>query len=387
MSDVKGCRKFSLLGGPLHRLGCRLHLVRFGTNTVRLGLVLGILPWSILVVLALIGGVGHRLLSLSVVAGHVRLLVVIPLFFLCESLFDSRASVFVGLLARSQVVRGNAQTALETEIARSTRWKDSPLPDAVCLLAAVLSTMMASQLPLPGATAAHDPGLSLIDLPAFGHWFWTMCLTLFRFLMLRWLCRIGLWWHFLWRMAKLDLHLVPTHPDGAGGLGYLEVVQAQFTPLVLAISIIQAAWFAEEIATGKTDFAAIYPELALIVVVDAVLFLGPLCVFSAKLWACRVKGLSDYMELAARYVDDFDVKWLGRGAAPKEPLLGTADIQSLADLSNSVAIVRNIRLVPLSARLVMELLVAALVPMLPLLLLRYPIAVLAEKFFTSLSGL
>jgi hypothetical protein len=41
MEKREGLEDFSLLWGPLHRLGCRLGLVSGGTNTVALGLVLG----------------------------------------------------------------------------------------------------------------------------------------------------------------------------------------------------------------------------------------------------------------------------------------------------------------------------------------------------------
>jgi len=238
-----------------------------------------------------------------------------------------------------------------------------------------------------GVTAAYDPSRFATGVTMAGRWYWIVCLPLFRFLMFRWLWRLGLWSYFLWRVSRLELRLVPTHPDGAGGLGYLEVVHTEFLPLVLAISAVQSTSFAEEIAAGTMAFEAIYPGLALILVVDAVLFLGPLCIFARKLWACRVKGLSDYMAFAARYVSDFDSKWLGADETSGEPLLGTPDLQSLADLSNSVSIVRNMRLVPVSLRMLTELAIAALVPILPLLLLKYPVAELAEKFFARLSGL
>jgi hypothetical protein len=188
-------------------------------------------------------------------------------------------------------------------------------------------------------------------------------------------------------VAKLDLNLVPTHPDGVAGLGYLEIVHTQFTPLVLAISAVQSSSFAEEIFSGTTPFEAIYPGLGILVAVEAVLFLGPLFIFSPKLWACREKGLKDYMELASSYVSGFDRKWLGAGAAPQEPLLGTPDLQSLADLSNSVNVVRNMRAAPASLRLFMNLAIAAAAPVLPLLLFKYPIAELAEKLFARLAGL
>jgi hypothetical protein len=214
-----------------------------------------------------------------------------------------------------------------------------------------------------------------------------VCMPLFRFLLLRWLWRLALWCFFLWRLSRLELRLVPTHPDRAGGLGYLELVHTEFTPLVLAISAVQSASLAQDIALGRMTLDAIYPSVAFVLLVDAVLFLGPLLIFSRKLWSCKVKGMSDYSALAERYVSAFDQKWLGVDPVPREPLLGTADIQSLADLSNSVSIVRDMRLVPVSQSLLMYLAVAALLPLLPLVLFKYPFADLLAKFFGGLSGL
>jgi hypothetical protein len=242
-------------------------------------------------------------------------------------------------------------------------------------------------VPLSGTTAAYDPSRFATGVTLAGRWYWIVCLPFFRFLILRWIWRLGLWSYFLWRVARLELHLVPTHPDGAAGLGYLEIVHTHFVPLVLGLSAVQAASFAEEISSGRVTFEAIYPALALVLIVDAALLLGPLFIFAPKLWACRVKGLSDYMEFAARYVNGFDRKWLGEDEPRGEPLLGTPDLQSLADLSNSVSVVRNMRWVPVSPRMLTDLAIAALVPMLPLLLLKYPVAELAQMFFARLSGL
>jgi hypothetical protein len=385
-SNVKEFEGFSLLGGPLHLLGRRLGLVRGATNTVPLGMALGLSLWTVLMALTLIEGNGHLVFSLSVIGANVRLLVVIPLFFLCEAWLDPRLPAFIGLIVRSGVVPGNAMPALESAIARTIRWKDSWLAEAMCLLAAVVFSLLGPRLHLSGTTAAYDPSDAAKGAALAGQWYWIVCLPFFRFLMFRWLWRLGLWFYSLWRVARLDLHLVPTHCDGAGGLGYLEIVHTHFAPLILAISAIQAASLAEDLSAGTAAFEAIYPALAIVLVVDAVLFLGPLLLFTPKLWACRVKGLSDYMEFAASYVSGFDRKWLGADAH-LEPLLGTPDLQSLADLGNSVNIVRNMRWVPVSVRMLRDFAVAALVPMVPLLLLKYPVAELAEKFLGRLSGL
>jgi len=378
--------KLSLLGGPLHRMGRRLGLVRGGTNTVLLGLALGWLPWIVLIGVALLQGLGERVFTLSLVGTHVRLLVVVPLLFVCESWLDPRLTTFVETVVRSGVVPEGALAALGSQVDRVHRWRDSWLPEAGCLLVAALLSLMGARLQRFGATTALDPAQALTQGTVILRWCWVVCLTLFRFLMIRWLWRIALWAHFLWRVSRLELHLVPTHPDGAAGLGYLEVVHTAFVPLAVAISAIQSASFAEGLSTGSMALGAIYPALVLILLVDAVLLLGPMFVFTPKLLAARARGLSDYMELSSRYVNEFEEKWLGTKAAPAG-LLGTSDLQSLADLSNSVNVVRKMSLAPLGPRLALFLAGAAVLPLLPLALFAYPVAELAQKVLARLLGL
>ena len=390
METRYGLSDFSLLGGPLYRLGRRLGFVRDGTNTVLLGLVLGALPWLILVALALVEALGHLLFSIQAIGAHVRLLVAIPLFFVCESSIDPRFTAFVRGIVRSQVVPVSAHPALEYEIARSARWRDAWLPEACLLLVAVLWNLATPQENLFEHMSRHaggSNGMDVGDATWTSHWYWTVCITLFRFLLLRWLWRLVLWCFFLWRVSRLELRLVPTHPDSAGGLGALELAHTEFVPLVLAISATQSASLAQEIVSGRMAFDAIYGSMAFTLLMDAVLFIGPLCIFFRKLWECKVKGKANYGELAERYVSAFERKWLGEGAVTDEPLLGSADIQSLADLSTSVDIVRDMRLVPVSPSMLMYLAIAALVPVLPLVLFKYPVADLLAKFFQRLSGL
>ena len=390
MEEREELADFSLLGGPLYGLGCRLGLVHGRTDTIALGLVLGAFLWIVLLALALVEGFGHVLFSMEAIGGHVRLLVVIPLLFVCEAFIDPRFTAFVHVIVRSQVVPVTTRPALESEIARIARWKDAWVPEALFLLAAVLLALTMRNenffAYLSGLTGGSNPS-AVAATTWTSQWYWMVCVPLFRFLWLRWLWRLALWCFFLWRVSRLDLRLVPTHPDRAGGLGYLEWVHSEFSPLVLAISAAQSASLAQDIALGRMTFDGIYPGVAFILIADAVLFLGPLQIFSRKLWACKVKGLSDYSAFAERYVNAFDRKWLGADPTPGEPLLGTADIQSLADLSNSVNIVRDMRLVPVSPSLLMYLAVAALLPLLPLALFKYPLADLLAKFFGSLSGL
>jgi len=188
-------------------------------------------------------------------------------------------------------------------------------------------------------------------------------------------------------VKKLDLHLIPTHPDSAGGLGYLEVVQEHFTPLAAAISAVFSASFAEGIFSGTMAFETLYRLIPMVLLLNAVLFLGPLFLFSAKLWICRITGWSEYMRMASRYVNNFDRKWIRGENASGESLLGTPDMQSLADLTNSVNVVRNMRIIPAGQRLMVQLAASAILPLLPLAFLKYPVADLAARLFQMLTGL
>lgn len=376
---------FSLIGGPLHRIGRRLGLVRGATNTIPLGLALGVFPWSVLLVMAIAEGITDRVFSLSVIGGHARLLVAIPLFFVCEAWLDPRVAIFGRQIVETGVVPPDARAEFGAYLARASRWRDSWIPDAVSLGIAVLLGLVGARLLRYGSTAGFDPGRAIVPGTATAWWYWIVCLPLFRVLMFRWLMRLGLWAHYLWRLSRLKLHLVPTHADGAGGLGYLEVVHSTFMPLVAAGSVLLAASFAEEISAGRIGLAAVYPGFAIVLFVDAVLFLGPLLVFAPALWACQARGMNEYMALASRYTADFETKWL-RTPDPGEPLLGTPDLQALADLGTSMTIVRDMRWLPVSPRLLLELGLTAALPLVPLLLLEYPLGDLLKKFVVIVAG-
>jgi hypothetical protein len=374
---------FSLLGGPLHTLGRRLGLVHGETNTVRLGLALGIVPWVGVMSLALIDGLGRELFSIQVLGGHVRLLVAIPLFFLCESVVDPRMGSFVDSTLRSRAVAAGSLPSLESEIERVRRWKNSWLPEALCLATALLLGRAAEQAGLMGSSTTYDPSRATA---AIGIWWWNVCLPLFRFLVLRWYVRLILWTYFLWRVSRLELNLLPNHPDGAAGLGGLDNVQRRFIPLIVAFSAMESASFAEEIAAGTMTFTEVYLVLAVLLGLIMVLFVAPVVVFAPKLAAARLKGNGAFRALAARYVQEFDRKWLGE-SSPAEPLLGSADIQSLADLANSVSTVRNMRVIPVGPRTLRSVTLAVVLPFLPLLLFEYPIAELAATLLKRLTGL
>jgi hypothetical protein len=374
---------FSLLGGPLHQLGRRFGLVR-GTNTVRLGLALGVGLWLVIVALSVPGGVTGRLFDLANLGGHLRLLLAIPLFFMCESWVDPRMTAFIDTIASTGVVPSSASGALNDQVTRANRRANAWLPEAAWLLIAIALEVAGARLATYGASEVYDP--SRPSLAAFVYF--RVGVTLFRFLLFRWAWKLALWSWFLWRVSRLHLHLIPGHPDRDGGLGPVEGVHERFTPIVAAHSILQCASLVESISAGTLVFGAtIYSWVAMVLLVDVVLFIGPLLVFTDKLWASRTKGVGRYTIFAARYASEFEARWI-EGAGPQGvPLLGTTDLQSMADLDRAFSAAKGMRWIPVGPRLLTMMTITGIVPFLPLLLFQYPIAELAQKVLSKLIGL
>jgi hypothetical protein len=107
------------------------------------------------------------------------------------------------------------------------------------------------------------------------------------------------------------------------------------------------------------------------VVFFVVAVLAPLFLFTPQLARAKLEALAEYGALASTYVMDFDQQWL-RSKVDEERLLGTGDIQSLADLGNSFAVVREMRAIPFATDDVVRLLIATIAPLVPLLLTIMP---------------
>ena len=180
-------------------------------------------------------------------------------------------------------------------------------------------------------------------------------------------------------MSRIDLRLVPTHPDRAGGLGFLGAVAYAFSPVLLAQGVMMAGTIASKIFYAGATLPEFKLELIGLVAVMVFAILAPLLVFAPQLEAAKRAGLREYGTLAHRYVRDFDSKWLRGGAPDDEPFVGSADIQSLADMGNSFDVVKGMRFVPFTGQTVLQLAITTLVPVVPLALTMISLEELLER--------
>ena len=125
-------------------------------------------------------------------------------------------------------------------------------------------------------------------------------------------------------------------------------------------------------------------ELAMVVAWVIGVVFGPLLFFAPQLVAAKKTGLFEYGRLAARHMREFDTKWIAGRAPPGEPLVGSPDISSQADLSGAYSVVEGMRLAPISYIAVMRLAAMTLIPAAPLLLTEFQVTLLN---YIGLSGI
>jgi hypothetical protein len=201
-----------------------------------------------------------------------------------------------------------------------------------------------------------------------GFWYVFISIPILQFIFLRWYLRFFIWYRFLWQLSRIDLHLVPTHPDRCAGLAFLGKSVYAFGPILFAQGVMLTGVIAERVLYGGESLLSFKLQAGGFVAFFVIAILAPLLMFTPQMARAKRKGLADYGLLAQRYVDSFEQKWVLEDPALSGELLGTADIQSLADLANSYAMVRDMRPVPFGLEDISRLAAATAAPLLPLLL-------------------
>ena len=381
---------FSLiLGGPLFQILRRAHLSDDALLMVRRRIVvISALAWLPLLVLSAIEG---RLLDGTVgvpflfdVEVHVRYLAVLPLLIAAELVVHRRLRPLLQQFLERNLIPEGALPQFEAAVESAFRLRNSVLAE-VLLIAFVygfgIMVVWRHSAILATTTWYATPAPDGATLSLAGMWYGFVSLPLFQFLLCRWYFRLFIWTRFLWQVSRIELSLVPTHPDRVGGLGFLANTAYAFAVLAVAHGAMVAGVVANRIFYLGASLTQFKVEIAVVVVFVLLLLLGPLLVFTFQLAQAKRTGLREYGTLAERYVREFDAKWLRGGAPHDEPLVGSGDIQSLADLGNSYEVVRTMRIAPITRDAVVRLGAATLVPITPLLLTMMPLEELAKMLF------
>jgi hypothetical protein len=380
---------FSLVfGGPLYQLFLRSGMVQppFGKLSGRIR-VIAALAWLPLVPLTIFGGrfaSGVPVPFLYDFEVHARLLFSLPLLVVAELMVYVRMRAITAQFLERHIITEDLRPAFNNLISSAMRLRNSIAVEIGLLVLVFLAGpwiwRQAAALHSDTWYATATNGGSVYS--AAGWWYGFISVPIFQFILLRWYYRLFIWSRFLFQVSRLELNLVPIHPDRCCGLGFLGEMAFAFAPLLMAHTGLIAGFIANRILHEGASLPDYKLELVAMTVFLLGIGLGPICVFLPRLNRARHAGLRNYGRLASDYVADFAQKWTTSAVPAREPFLGSADIQSLADLDNSLSIVREMRLVPFGKESVVRFLVVIALPLAPLVLTMFSVEELLKRLLT-----
>ncbi|HEY9641460.1 MAG TPA: hypothetical protein V6C57_13315 [Coleofasciculaceae cyanobacterium] len=381
-TDSTSRANFSLTqGGPADRV---LERIGFPPHWWRRVEILILVNWLPLLILSALQGLAIgsavKVPFLLDMGEQTRLLLVMPLLLIAEPMINTSIQEAVEQFLQERLILEADLPVFQAAVHQGMRWKESVWAEAI-LVGIIVASMIAY---LDVVKSIHFS--TWILLPASGTrrslagwWFTLISTSIYRFLLFRWIWRCIIWFRFLWQVSKLRLQLMPTHPDQAGGLAFLGDAQLRFAILLFSLSAVMAAAIANLIAyEGKTllDFKLTvfcYITLAIALV------LLPLFAFAGQLIELKERGQLEYAALGMDYTKSFEQKWILTDPAIRESLLGHQDVRSLADLARSFEVVRKMKILPFDFDTVKVLVLATILPFMPLVLTVIPLQEVLKK--------
>jgi hypothetical protein len=384
---------FLMRSGPFHQLQQALHLEDpLNPRTMRRALLFALVSWLPLAALAAVQGLAinadpRRSLLLDFTV-YARFLMAVPLFILGESAADRMYSMIVDYMLRSGIVTGSERQAFDDLIYSNRRFRDSrPVEILFAVLAYVGAALSIFYYHATSerSTWLMDGAAGSISLSWAGCWYAAVSLPLFQFLLYRAIWSWLIWVRFLRRLSRLRLRLTPTHPDLAGGLNILGDSPYAIAVFVFAIGAVLSAALIMQISYEGASVVIYHNVFIVYLLLAMMISFGPLLVFIGKLDRLRQRGLRDYGTLANRHAQLFDEKWVNRAGVTEddgEIPLGSPDTSSISGLKSSYETVNRMRFFPFGLRAFIALAAAALIPMVPLMLMEFPL----QKILKAIAG-
>jgi hypothetical protein len=377
-----------ILGGPLYQLLRRAHIRGDALELLRRRVItISMFTCLPLLLLCAIAGTAFgdavAIPFIEDVQVHARFLLAMPLLILAELVVHLRLRPVAAEFVTRGLVADSLQARFNECLRSAMRLRNSVIAELLILvviygIGVTVVWREAAVLDVSTWYATASNGESRLTLA--GIWYVYVSVPVFQFLLLRWYYRVFIWMRFLWQVSRIPLAISAMHGDRMAGLGFLAGTVFAFVPLAMAHGALLAGTIANQILYAGAKLVDSKFEIASVVALLLLLVLGPLVVFAPQVAAAKRHALRIYGRLSQRYVREFEATWLPGGLPSDAPLLGAADIQSLADLSNSIETLRSTKTVPITRDAVLGLAIATLVPLAPLLLTVFP----AEEIATRL---
>ena len=380
--------------GPFFKLQVALRLANGDPPPIARRILAGILiSWVPLLILCLVqpnveldeAGVNATSSLLTHISVYARFFVTLPLLIFAENAIRPRLekalrqAVVTGLLPPSQ------QAAFADLLITALKWRESRLAETVMVALAYLLGHFAIDI----LTARLHSNWTHVEgtLTWAGIWYAYISTPLLQFMGLRWGYRLLIWWRVMHGMARMNLFIKPAHPDQRGGLAFLGDSIEAFAILAFAFSAMAAGAVADFVVNAGADMLELKGAIAGAAAMILVLFISPLLFFFSPMLRAKEHALLAYEGLAQHYFLTFDQKWLASKPGTSKPTnLAEADFSGATDLISLVKGVREMKYLPVTKEGLLPLVIAVVLPFLPVIAVAMPVQDLLGNVLKLLVG-
>jgi hypothetical protein len=210
---------------------------------------------------------------------------------------------------------------------------------------------------------------------------------IFLLALLAWLWRLVVVMRLFQRIAGIDLRFVPTHPDGAGGLGFVERLPAAFAPFFLGIAVVIAGRWAHEALYHGVPVGTFRLPAILLTAGSVLIGVGPLVFFAGKLAALKQRSRVAVEALLADHGRLFERRWIRNESVEDAQVLEAPEIGPVADTVGLYEVVRRMRIVPISRVSILPIALAVALPLVGVFATQMPLKDALLKVLAPLMGL
>lgn len=313
-----------------------------------------------------------------------RYLIAIFILLITDRATDNRLHKLLVTFEDTGIVNREMHAEFFSRIVAGDRRTSSSLAEAIMLALSVLVVMISAyyltqnnlahwQSPMTGFAGPFSPA---------GWWSLLVSAPLYFFLMFRWLWRLIVWTLLMRDIGKLPLQLVATHPDKAGGLGFLTIFPAMFLPLVFSLSMVFATGILQTLLIEGGQVTELeYTVFAWLMLV-LIFFVGPLGLFTPRLLALKEQSILDYGTMVSHYNRMAESKILDDFAQGRP--IDNETVSLLSDISAGLDTIKSMKIMPVEFFALIPLIVSALLPLIAVAAIKFPMGSLLWSLFTSI---
>ena len=363
-------------GGPFYRAQMMVRLIEPERWNLGRRIVFAIaVGWVPLVLITALFNPSALRELLRDYAVNVRMLFAVPVLLagqiVMEHTFRALARHLrdAGLIAPADLIR------LDEVITRLLRVRDSIVPELLIVAAIYVHIAVLFHSRVTVARPWEVIGAGVGTHPSLAGWYYGLVSeAIYEFLLWLSVWQWCLWSYFLFRLSRLDLQLIATHPDHHGGIGFLGLSPVAAAPTALAASAVVGSFWRLEILHHGAHLMDFRLEAIVLLVVILIIFMGPLVFFVPRLGRLRQKGILEYGALAQMHSTDFHRRWIEHRAGHEEEFLAAPEVSTMTDFASSYENIEHMQPFPFDRGAFVALVLAVAAPMLPVVLAEIPLS-------------